>query len=113
MGGTTNALRAADATAAVLIAQPAGGPAAMIPGAFERRARPPAAAPRPATGVWTRPPPEDVRACDRGLLEREREGGGAPSQRAGVRRGTFLHRLWQTALHPTQRSDIWRRVRAA
>jgi hypothetical protein len=85
------------------------GPAAMIPGAFEVRSVSPAAAPT-APDVPITLHPQDVVESDRGRLELEREGGGAPNQRAGVRRGTVISRLWLTALHPTQLSDIWRRL---
>ena len=101
----------AEATSAVLLEHRAQGLAVMIPGAFEMRPRIPAVPPPPATAVETLPHLRNV--SDSGRLEREREGGGAPSQRAGARRGTVISRLWQSALHPTQLSDIWRRVQAA
>ena len=100
----------AEVTAAVLIDQQANNPAAMIPGAFESRGAI-AAAPRTEPDVPITLLPQDVVESDRGRLELEREGGGAPNQRAGVRRGTVMSRLWLTALHPTQRADIWRRLR--
>jgi hypothetical protein len=100
----------ADATAAVLLEHRDEGIAVMIPGAFERRARLPAVPPTPETAVHVTPHCRNV--SNRGRLEREREGGGAPSQRAGRRRGTLMSRLWQSALHPTQLSDIWRRLQA-
>jgi hypothetical protein len=79
------------------------GPAAMIPGAFEVRGGIPAA-PRTEPDLPITLHPQDVVEPDRGRLELEREGGGAPNQRAGVRRGTVMSRLWLTARH------IWRRL---
>jgi len=100
----------AEVTAAVLLERRANSPAAMIPGAFEVRGGIPAAPPpKPDTPITLHL--QDVVESDRGRLEFEREGGGAPNQRAGVRRGTVMSRLWLTALHPTQRADIWRRLR--
>ena len=101
----------AEVTAAVLLERRANSPAAMIPGAFEVRGGIPAA-PRTEPDVPITLHPQDAVESDRGRLELEREGGGAPNQRAGVRRGSVMSRLWLTALHPTQRSAIWRRSRA-
>ena len=98
------------AATAVLLLEPGAGPAVMIPGAFEKRVRIPAISPTPDTEVPATSPLRTVSEFDRGRLEREREGGGAPSQRAGRRRGTLVSRLWQSAIRPTQLSDIWRRV---
>lgn len=83
----------------------------MIPGAFERRARALAAGPIEAPDLRAAPqgdaPPTP--ALDRERLEHEREGGGAPGERRGSRRGTIGGRLWLSLLHPTQLHDIWRR----
>lgn len=106
-------LSPAEATAAALLDHRAAGPGVMIPGAFERRARVPAVPPTPEIDLLMTPPVRSVAPFDRGRLEREREGGGAPSQRAGRRRGTVMSRLWRSARHPTQLSDIWLRVQAA
>lgn len=84
----------------------------MIPGAFEIRARVPLPQPRHGTNAGIPHPLQDVDGSDRLRLDRELEGGGAPSQRRGQRRGTLMSRLWQTMLHPTHVRDIWRRVRA-
>jgi hypothetical protein len=83
----------------------------MIPGAFERRARALAAAPIEARGPRAAPHGDTTAtaAYDRERLEYEREGGGAPSERSGRRRGTIGGRLWLSVLHPTQLHDIWRR----
>jgi len=79
----------------------------LIPGAFERRARVPAAA--LSQPVAARVPQAHIAAVsDRGRLERELEGGGAPSQRAGP--GTISARLWQSMIHPLQLPHIWRRL---
>ena len=81
-----------------------------IPGAFEKRSSAPAAPLSQRIDVRL---PAHVRAAgdsDRQRLEQEREGGGAPSQRTGRRRGTISARLWRSVLHPMQLSDIWRRV---
>jgi len=86
------------------------GSAPMIPGGFEARVnsrngrrggdRVIAAAPQPAA-------PDD-----RGRLELEREGGGAPSQRRGRRLGTIGARLWRSLLHPAALPQIWRYIRS-
>jgi hypothetical protein len=102
-------LSPAEATA-VLLLEPGGGPAVMIPGAFEKRVRIPAISPAPEADVPAAPLLRTVSESDRGRLEREREGGGAPSQRAGRRRGTLASRLWQSVIRPTRLFDIWRRV---
>jgi hypothetical protein len=69
----------------------------MIPGAWGVRAVRPAA---PAIGD-AEPrmtlPAQMVAVSDRERLEREREGGGAPSARG--RRASVLARLWRTTLH--------------
>ena len=106
-------LSPAEATAVALLEHRTEGPGVMIPGAFERRARVPAVPPTPDIDVLVMPPVEHVSESDPGRLAREREGGGAPSQRAGTRRGTVMFRLWQSALHPTRLSNIWRRRQAA
>ena len=106
-------LSPAEATAADLLEHRAGGPAVMIPGAFERRGRIAAVPRTPAIDLLVTLPLRRVSTTDRGRLEREREGGGAPSQRVGPRRGTVLPRLWQSARHPTQLTDIWLRAQAA
>ena len=106
-------LSPAEATAVALLEHRAEGPAVMIPGAFEMRARVPAIPPTPDIDVLVMAPLPQVSESDPGRLAREREGGGAPSQRAGTRRGTVMFRLWQSALHPTRLSDLWSRRQAA
>ena len=87
------------------------GSPVLIPGAFEIHASAPAAP--SSQRVDTRVPRDASATADRERLEYAREGGGAPSQRAGRRRGTFSARLWQSVLHPMQLPDIWRRVAQA
>jgi hypothetical protein len=99
MGGTTvtAARRLTQAEDSVVMLQQAarGGAPLMIPGALEPRAsRPPA---RPRTADPT-PPHAGAAADDLGRLEREREGGGAASERTGRRSTTILGRLWRYML---------------
>ena len=86
------------------------GSPVQIPGAFEIRAHAPEGPPSPRTEVRVVAPAPAAVGTDAQHLEHEREGGGAPSQRSGSRRGTLGARLWRTVLHPMQLSDIWRRV---
>jgi len=80
----------------------------LIPGALERRARTPAAPLNQPLDVRVQGQADETAASDRGRLEREREGGGAPSQRAGP--GTVRARVWQSLIHPMQLPHIWRRL---
>jgi hypothetical protein len=69
----------------------------MIPGTWDVRAVRPAA---PAIGDGeprVTLPARMTAVSDRQRLEREREGGGAPSARG--RRANVLARLWRTTLH--------------
>jgi hypothetical protein len=77
----------------------------LIPGALEPRvSRPPA---RDAgAAVLVTPHPPAAAADDRGRLAREREGGGAPSQR--MSRRTLSARVWHALLHPGDFALIWR-----
>ena len=59
-------------------------PSGPIPGALEPRLRHSAAQPAVATAVSLPPHALDAGFHDRERLEREREGGGAPSERIGV-----------------------------
>lgn len=98
------ASRAAD-TAALLVEQPASGARPMIPGSFEVRVRQPSGA--RATGVPRVAEPVHPGAANgRERLEREREGGGATSQRRR-RSGTLVARLWRSLRHPTALPQIW------
>jgi len=81
------------------------GSAPMIPGAFEVRVNP-RSSPRGGRAVDAASQP--AAPNDRERVEREREGGGAPSQRRGRRLGTIGWRLWRSLLHPTALPHIWR-----
>jgi hypothetical protein len=100
MGGTVTAARRltqAEDSAVMLQQAARGGAPLMIPGALEPRAsRPPA---RPAAAPADPAPPRaGAAADDSGRLEREREGGGAASERTGRRSTTILARLWRYML---------------
>ena len=83
----------------------------MIPGAFETRvSRGATLPPPPPADLATSGRPRTIAAFDRERLEHEREGGGAPSERAGSRSGTLRRRLWQSLVHPTHLPQIWRHV---
>jgi hypothetical protein len=96
----------ADATAAILQAARGEVPV-MIPGAWEIREARPAAGTIPTDGVFTTPRAAATAGTDRERLEREREGGGAPSQRRPVGQNTRLARLWHVISHPTDLSTMW------
>jgi len=49
-------------------------------------------------------------ASDRERLERELEGGGAPSQRPLGSRPSLLMRLWRAAVRRTEMGVIWFRI---
>jgi hypothetical protein len=81
------AVTAAEDTAAILQGAAHDGVAVMIPGAFDIRRQP--------TGVTARPAtlPAGPSIPDWERLEREREGGGAPSRRM-IGHSNILTRLW-------------------
>ena len=82
----------AEHTTAILQRAERSGVPVLIPGALERRDGPPLA--RAAAVVAdpaTAPPPAELH--DRAQLEREREGGGAPGNRAGGGHTGLLARL--------------------
>jgi hypothetical protein len=102
-------LSQAEETVAFLLQAERSGSPVPIPGAFERRAADRARLLDDRTDV---PVTNDARAAagsDREHLEHERDGGGAPSERAPRRSGTIGARLWHSVLHPTRVPDIWRR----
>ncbi len=110
MGRTVNGVRsAAEETALFLDQAERSGLPVLIPGAFEKRAAG-AASQLPSRSDVVIDQAHRAVASGREHLEREREGGGAPSARAGRRAGTFADRLWQSLLHPARLQDIWRRV---
>ena len=79
----------------------------MIPGAWEVRVGPPIVQTADAGGLLG--PRAAAPGHDRERLEREREGGGAPSQRAGSRPETMVARIWRRILHPVDAIVVWRK----
>jgi hypothetical protein len=82
----------------------------MIPGAWDIRAVRPAAHPIGVAGPLTTLAPQTAGVPDRDRLEREREGGGAPSERGCGHRTGLLARLWRSIFHPTEIAVIWSRI---
>jgi hypothetical protein len=110
MGGTLmNSHRSSQAEDTVAILQQAAhdGFPVPIPGAFEMRVGRPIAQATAVVAESVTPGTPAAAMSDRGRLEREREGGGAPSQRRGRRPGTLLGKLWHGVLHPSEISVIW------
>jgi hypothetical protein len=101
MGGT---VMAAEDTAAILQQAAHDGVAVMIPGAFEIRAGRTTDVPSESATAQVRPPT----LGDQERLEREREGGGAPSARTAARHRTILARLRHGVFHPADLPLIWR-----
>ena len=66
----------------------------LIPGAFEVRVGRPKAQPTAAIAAPLAPAAAAAPLYDRERLEREREGGGAPSERTDTQHRTFLARLY-------------------
>jgi hypothetical protein len=112
MGGAVKPAPRTPAEYTVLLLQQAAHSCApvMIPGAWDGRASRTTA---PAIGDAA---PRTILAAqtpvvsDRERLEREREGGGAPSERAHGHQTSVLARLWRTTLHPTEIGVIWSHV---
>jgi hypothetical protein len=100
----------AEDTAALLVQAERSGSSVLIPGAFEKRAAGPAAPVRSRADVVGTGQAHPIADANVERLEHEREGGGAPSMRAGKRSGTLGARLWRSVLHPTHFPEIWRRV---
>ncbi len=93
-------------TATLLVEHRGSGSRLMIPGAFEVRGRPQSGlGERGAVQSADSVPPAG--ADDRQRLEREREGGGAPSQRRPPRRASLVARLWRSLLHPSALPEVW------
>ena len=108
-GWTGEASESCGSHPAFLVQTGRTGPAVLIPGAFEKRAA--GSAPlHSRADVLVTDEAHPLVAADRERLEHEREGGGAPSARAGRRSGTLGGRLWHSLLHPTKLPHIWRRV---
>ena len=74
----------------------------MIPGAWESRDRRPDVRPAHHTDLPVTRHADSSAVFDRERLEREREGGGAPRERAGARPPTIFARIWRRLLHPSQ-----------
>jgi hypothetical protein len=107
MNGTGQS--AAEDTAAFLVHAERSGSPVLIPGAFEKRAAGPAVLLRSRPEVVTDDAhPTGASGVER--LEHEREGGGAPSARAGRRSWTLGPRL-HSLLEPFH--GWWRRPSAA
>jgi len=73
-------------------------PSAPIPGALEPRPSHPAAQPALVTVVPLTPQATDASVPNRDRLERQREGGGAPSERLGVGHKTMFGRVFDFIL---------------
>jgi hypothetical protein len=112
MGGTMTSVPRTPAESTVILLQEAAlkGSPVLIPGARE---------PRPGGAAARLPQSSDLpvmrhahstAVSPRERLEREREGGGAPSERASGQRARILARLWRTLLHPTEIAVIWSRA---
>ena len=69
-------------------------PSGPIPGAFEPRRGQSAVRPTISTAVPLTPHATDASVPNRDRLERQREGGGAPSERLGVGHQTIFGRLF-------------------
>jgi hypothetical protein len=111
MGGTLmNSHRSSRAEETVAILQQAahGDSPVLIPGAFEVRVGRPIAQASVVVAASVAPRTPAAAVSDRARLEREREGGGAPSQRMGKGQRTLLGKLWHGVLHPSEISIIWR-----
>jgi hypothetical protein len=92
----------AEDSVAILQRSVRSGSPVLIPGALERRVvRPTAALPGGAV-EWIAPRAPVASVGDRARLESEREGGGAPNERAGARPKTILanllHRVFNAVL---------------
>jgi hypothetical protein len=90
-GGTMNGARQSppEVTAAFLVHAERNWSPVLIPGAFEKRAAGPLAPLRSRADVVVAAQAHPIVGADVERLEHEREGGGAPSTRAGTRSGTL------------------------
>jgi hypothetical protein len=100
----------AEDTAELLVQAEGSDSPVLSPGAFEKRAAGAAAPRRSRADEVDTDRAHPIGAAGRERLDHEREGGAAPSARAGSRSGTFAARLWHSLLHPMHLPDIWRRV---
>jgi hypothetical protein len=108
MGGTMNVHQSTPAEDTVARLQQAAqrGLPVLIPGAFEMRARRPAVR-LPSAAAVAETPHAHAAASGRTQLEREREGGGAPSERRTGRHSTIFARLWRGVFRPADFPVIW------
>ena len=89
----------AESTALLLEDARHHGSPVMIPGAWEPRAVPPAVRATGFADPQPTVPAQTSVVSDRERLDREREGGGAASQRR--RQASLLTKLWRTVRYPT------------
>jgi hypothetical protein len=98
----------AEETVARLQRAASAGVPLPIPGARESRMEypeaPAIASCEPRGGA---PYPHGASLSTSGQLECERAGGGAPSERRGVRRKNILARLWRYVFHPSHLLPGW------
>ena len=92
-------------TTATLQRAAQGGVPVLIPGALEIRVRRPAAL-RGAAPAAVTLHAAAAAVHDRERLEHEREGGGAPSERTGMRHRSFLARLSERFGNRSKQSTI-------
>ena len=93
---------AAEDTASFLQQSAQSGSPVLIPGAWETHEGHPGARPTDSTDPPVTRHSNPAAGFDRERLEREREGGGAPRERAGARRPTIFARVWRSVFHPAQ-----------
>jgi hypothetical protein len=109
MGGTMTAHHSTPAEDTVARLQQASqsGLPVLIPGAFERRAGRQAVRPTSAAAV-AETPHALAAGSSRAQFEREREGGGAPTERRIGRHRTLFARLWRSVFRQADLPVIWR-----
>ena len=89
----------AEDTVALLQRAAQSGLPVLIPGAFEMRAGRPAVRPAGAAAA-AETPRAQAAGSGRARLERELEGGGAPSERRPGRHRSIFARLWRGVFRP-------------
>ena len=87
-----------------------GGAPVMIPAAWDPRAVLPIVQGAAEAELHSTIAAQMSAVSDAERLERELEGGGAPSQRPRARRVGVLRRLWLSAIRPRDIGAIWSRV---
>jgi hypothetical protein len=108
MGGTMSVRQSTPAEDTVARLQQAAqtGLPVLVPGAFEVRAGRPAVRPASAAAA-ARTPVAHAAGSSRAQLEREREGGGAPSERRTGRHRTIVARWWRGMFRSADLPAIW------